>query len=86
MYEMDYWQSIYIIYKGYNIIITGIDASNKKKKKIMIFITSNVSSYSNSPLVTDNNNSDKHNKSNYNKIHKRRSRKKELKYFKRKRK
>ena len=73
MYEMNYWQSIYIIYKGYHITITDIDANNKNEN--MIFITSDVSNYNNRPLVTNNNNNDKDNKSNNNMIHKRRSRK-----------
>ena len=58
---MDYWQSIYIIYKGYDNATTNINANNKNE--IMIFITSDISSYSDSPLITNNNN----NNDNYNK-------------------
>ena len=62
------------------MVTTNINTDNKNE--IMIFITSDVNSYSDSPIVTNNSNNDKHNKSNYNKNHKRRSRKKEIKYLK----
>ena len=51
MQEMICWQSIYKIYKGNSII--DIEANNKNK--IMIIMTSNVSSCSNSPIVINNN-------------------------------
>ena len=47
---------------------TNINTDNKNE--IMIFVTSNVISYSDSLIVTDNSNNDKYNKSNYNKNYK----------------
>ena len=60
MQEIDYQQSIYIVYKGNNITITDIDANNKNE--IIIFITSDVSGYSDNPLVTNNNSNNKYKK------------------------
>ena len=54
---MVYWQSIYNIYKGNSITITDIEANNKKNE-IIIILTSDVSSCSKSPMVTNNNNID----------------------------
>ena len=56
MQEMVYQQSIHNIYKGNSITITGIEANNKNE--IMIIMTSDVSSCSNSPMITNNNNND----------------------------
>ena len=50
-----------------------MNANNENE--IMIISTNKTGSYSDSQLVTNNNNNDKHNKSNYNKTYKHRSRK-----------
>ena len=53
MHEMDYWQSIYIIYKEHKITTTDIDANDKNK--IMMFSTDNGGS------DNDNNNNENYN-------------------------
>ena len=63
---MIYWQSIYKIYKGNDITITDIDTINENK--IMKILTSSISNYNDSALMTNNNNDnhgnhDKNNKS-----------------------
>ena len=60
MHEMDYWQSIYIKYKGHNITTTNINIINKNE--IMKILTCNTGNYQDSALMTSNNNNHKHNK------------------------
>ena len=54
MQEIVYWQSTYKIHKGKGI--TDIGANNKNET--MIIMTSDVSSYSKSPIVINNINND----------------------------
>ena len=79
---MEYWQSIYIKYERHNITNIDIDANNRNE--IMIISTSNIGSYNDSPMITNNNNNDNHYKSNYNKIHNHRTKRKEVEYSKEK--
>ena len=52
MYEINWWQSIYIKYKEHNITNTNVNTINKNK--IIIILTNNTGNCSNSQLTTNN--------------------------------